>query len=120
LTTNVDKYGIFAGTKAFRQISHVNDGFRQQDVTAGISGSAPTTTVYTDFGAMQAKLIRWLPTGSILVLRKDFIDVANFNGLSFATREYDNGSLSKTGYVSGTYGLRLRNEQAHAKYDGIA
>jgi hypothetical protein len=117
---NVENYMMLAGTTAFRKVSNVTAsqidyGSRDREV-----GKAPVGEFLSDFGPMPVMHNRWIDNGTVLVLRRDLIEVSNFAGNSFQLRRYDDDESAIKGYIEGTYGLRFRNEQAHGKLDGIA
>lgn len=118
---NASNYTIYAGTLAHRLISNQIAGrIAIPSLQTGQVGLAPATQYFTDFGAMDLKYTRWLPTGSALIIRKDFIKVKPFRGNSFASKQFDLGALAKTGYVAGTYGVEFHQEAAHGRFDGLA
>jgi len=119
VTGNSDRYSIWAGTRAYRSISNSRDSRVEQGVQEVEAGIKAPTMYLSDFGDIPMFKSRYLPQGSILVLRRDFIEIAPYNGLSFATRRYDNGSSSETGYVEGTYGLRFMQEAGQGVFKGI-
>ena len=119
LAGEVDNYALYAGQTAFRKISNSRSGRIDKTVEETTAGVKKVTMYHTDFGPMPVSYIRWLPAGSILCLRKDFIKVRPFRGNSFATKEFDNGNLAREGYVAGTYGLEFHQENAHGRFDGL-
>lgn len=120
LDINIEKYGLYAGTTAYRKISNSKDSRIQQVITENAVGVMPVERVYTDFGPVPIKNIRWLPTGSVLVLRKDFVEVSPFQGNSFQLKRFEDGDMAQKGYIAGAYGLRFKNEYAHGRLDGIS
>jgi len=120
LAGEIDKYALYAGRTAFRKLSNTRSG-RIREVMADETAGVKAATMYeSDFGPLPVQYIRWLPTGSILALRKDFIDVVPFAGNSFQAKEYERGNIAREAYVAGTYGLRFKHEAAHGRLDGIA
>lgn len=115
-----ERYALYAGRTAFRKASNDRSGRIQEDVQDTEGGVKKITTYESDFGPMPISYIRWLPAGSILCLRKDFIKVRPYAGNSFGFKEFDNGNLAREGYIAGTYGLEFHQEAAHGKLDGIA
>jgi len=119
LAGNVDKYGLYCGINAYRKISNSRDSRIEQTSAETAAGVMPVETYMSDFGPVPVKYIRWLPTGTALLIRKDFVKVRPFAGNSFASRRYDLGALSQTGYVAGCYGLEFHQETAHGRFDGL-
>ena len=117
---NAAEYGIYAGTTAFRLISNSGSGRIQTVINQAQVGVAPAVDYFTDFGMMSVKHLRWLPTGSAMIIRKTFVKVKPFRGNSFQSHRFDTGKLAKEGYVAGAYGLEFHQEQAHARVDGLA
>lgn len=115
-----DKYALYAGRTAFRKASNNRSGRIEETVQESTAGVKKVTMYESDFGPMPIQYIRWLPAGSILCLRKDFVKVRPFAGNSFQFKEYDNGNLARQGYIAGTYGLEFHQEPAHGRLDGIA
>jgi hypothetical protein len=113
-------YVLMCGNTAYRQLSATRSSEIEREAMDASTGIMKPTMFYSSYGNYQVKRNRHLPTGSIIFLRKDLVEVANFKGLSFGAREYDNGESAQTGYVEGTYGLRFKNEKHTAKWDGIA
>jgi len=120
LESNIDKYALYAGVTAFRKISNSRDSRIQQTIQETVVGVQPAETYLSDFGRLAIRQIRWIPSGTVLCLRKDFIKIAPYIGNSFGSKPYDDGSLAKKGYVAGTYGMEFKEETAHGRLDGIA
>jgi hypothetical protein len=120
LEGNHEKYALYAGRTAFRKVSNNRSGRIQETMQETTSGVKKVTNYESDFGPMPISYIRWLPAGSVLALRKDFVKVRPFAGNSFQFKEFDNGNLAKEGYIAGTYGLEFHQEAAHGRLDGIA
>lgn len=119
LAGNIDKYGLYCGITAFRKISNSRDSRIDQMISETTAGVLPVESYFSDFGPVPVKYIRWIPTGSAVLVRKDFVKVRPFAGNSFASRRYDLGALSTTGYVAGCYGLEFHQETAHGRMDGL-
>lgn len=117
---NLENYMILAGTKCFRRVSNATASQIDYGARDRITGQEPVGEFLSDFGPMEVMHNRWIPTGSALVLRKDLIEVSNFEGDSFRTEEYKDDEDAKKGYIIGTYGLRFKNQTAHGRLDGIA
>lgn len=115
-----ESYALYCGRTAFRKASNNRSGRIREEVQDVTGGVKKVTMYETDFGPMPIQYIRWLPTGSILALRKPFIKVRPFRGNSFQFKEFDNGALAKTGYIAGTYGLEFHQEPAHGRLDGVS
>lgn len=120
IEANIDRYHLFAGVTAFRQVSQSRASRIEEMPTATAAGVKKVQVYMSDFGDVPITMLRWLPKGSILGIRKDFVRVAPFSGLSFAQRKYDLGSSNETGYVEGDYGLEFRQETAHFRIDGLS
>jgi hypothetical protein len=120
LAGEVDSYALYCGQTAFRKASNNRSGRIEEDVEDTVGGVKKITKYHTDFGPMPISYIRWLPAGSVLAIRKDFVKVRPFAGNSFQFKEYDNGNLARQGYIAGTYGLEFHQEQAHGRLDGLA
>ncbi len=120
LAGEIDNYALYAGLTANRQISNSRSGRIEQSQQETEAGVRMVTSYASDFGVLPIKYVRWLPTGSVLALRKDFVKVKPFSGNSFSFREYDNGVAAQQGYIAGTYGLEFHQEAAHGRLDGIA
>jgi len=119
-SANANKYGIYAGTTAYRLMSNSNAATVNTVIDQGQIGKAPAVTYFTDLGTLSIKHLRWLPTGSVLVIRKDFIKVKAYRGNSFANHRFDQGKTAKEGYIAGTYGVEFHQEQAHGRFDGLS
>ena len=119
IESNNDRYHLFCGTRAYRNVSNARDGRVRQATTDAIAGLRAPEIYESDLGAMPISHLRWLPQGTIMAVRKDFVKVAPFQGLSFGARQYDNGSSNVVGYVEGDYGVEFHQEQAHGRFDGI-
>ena len=78
------------------------------------------TMVFTDYGEMQLSYVRALPSGTVLAIKKSLVQVRPYRGNDFATRKYDLGALTQTGYVAGTYTVEFQQETAHARLDGLS
>jgi len=118
--SNIDRYHLFAGVTGFRAISNTRASRIQEQVSDSTAGVKKVTMYESDFGDVPVTMLRWLPKGTILGIRKDFVKVASFQGLSFGQRQYDNGSSNKLGYVEGDYGLEFMQETAHFTINGIS
>ena len=117
---NESNYALICGNTAYKQLSNTRSSEVERAPIDSSTGTQRPTMFYSAYGNYQVVRNRHLPKGSIIFLRKDLIEVANFQGNSFGTREYDNGESAKTGYVSGTYGVRFKNEKHASRWDGIA
>ena len=120
LRAHSNMYTLFCGDKAFRLISNSRVSRVTEDVGDVEAGIAPAQVYWTDYGAMRIRYVRSLPTGSVVALRKDLVNVKPYRGNSFATRDFDNGSLTKTGYVAGTYTVEFMSEAHSGRLDGLA
>ena len=120
LESNVDRYHLFAGVTAFRQVSQSRASRIDETTDETGAGVKKVTKYMSDFGDIPITMLRWLPKGTILGVRKDFVKIAPFSGMSFQSRKYDNGSSNEVGYVEGDYGLEFMQEQAHCVINGIA
>ena len=114
-----DRYHLFSGIRAFRAISNAREGRVRSTALETTAGLKRPTVFESDFGDIPVTMLRWLPQGSVVAVRKDFVKVAPFQGMSFGARQYDNGSSNVVGYVEGDYGLEFQQEQAHGRFDGI-
>lgn len=114
-----ERYALYSGRTAFRKASNNRSGRIEEGVEETTSGVKKVTRYHTDFGPMPITYIRWLPPGSILALRKDFVKVRPFAGNSFQFKEFEIGNLAREGFVAGTYGLEFHQEAAHGRLDGI-
>ena len=119
LDSNIDRYHLFAGVTGFRAVSNSRTSRIQEQVSESVAGTKKVTLYESDFGDVPITMLRWLPTGTIMGIRKDFVKVAPFTGLSFGQRKYDNGSSNEVGYVEGDYGVEFMQEQAHFVVNGI-
>ncbi|MCP3683781.1 MAG: DUF5309 domain-containing protein [bacterium] len=117
--SNIDRYHLFAGVTAFRNVSNSRASRIEETTSETGAGVKKVATYMSDFGDVPITMLRWLPKGTILGLRKDFIKIAPFQGLSFGQRKYDNGSSNVLGYVEGDYGLEFKQETAHFTINGI-
>lgn len=115
-----DSYGLYCGSTAYRLMSQARATRIEEGVDNSTGGVKPIEYFYSDFGKMPVKAIRWIPAGTVLCLRKDFVRVRPFAGNSFGTRQYDDGSTAKKGYVYGCYGLEFHQEKAHGMLTGVA
>jgi hypothetical protein len=113
-------YALMCGNTAYRQLSATRSSEIERESVDSSTGIMKPTIFYSAYGNYKVVRNRHLPAGSIIFLRKDLVEVANFKGLSFGAREYDNGESAQTGYVEGTYGLRFKNERHTSRWDGIA
>ena len=120
LEGNIDNYALYAGRTAIRQISNSRSGRIREEMEDTTAGVKKVRMYDSDYGPMPVSYIRWLPAGSVLALRKDFIKVKPFAGNSFAFKGYDLGKLAEEGFVAGTYGLEFAQEPVHGRLDGIA
>lgn len=120
IESNIDRYQLFAGVTAFRQVSQSRASRIEEQTTESAAGVKKVSIYMSDFGDVPITMLRWLPAGTIMGIRKDFVKVAPFTGLSFAQRKYDLGSENETGYVSGDYGVEFHQETAHFVVNGIA
>ena len=120
LKGNVEKYALYTGRTAFRLLSNSRSGRIHEFPAATEAGVRQVTNFMSDFGNLPVSYIRWLPAGSVLCIRKDFVKVAPFAGNSFQFKEYDNGNLAREGYVAGTYGVEFMQETAHGRLDGLS
>jgi hypothetical protein len=116
---NEASYALVCGNTAYRQLSNTRASEIERMPIDSSTGAMMPTLFYSSYGNYQVVRNRNLPAGSILFLRKDLIEVSNFQGLSFGARKYDAGSSAETGYVEGTYGVRFKNEKHSARWDGI-
>lgn len=116
---NADKYVMVCGDIAYRRVSNSREASVQRSATGNDPGLALPDMFLSDFGPMRLMPSRRVPTGSIMVLRKDFIKVRPYVGNSFQTRQYDDGTAAQKGYVEGTYGLEFHQLEAHARLDGL-
>ena len=112
-------YAIWCGNTAYNKLSGTRSSEIEREAMDSSTGVMKPTMFYSAYGNYQVKRNRHLPKGSIIFVRRDLIEVANFAGLSFGAREYDNGESSQTGYVEGTYGLRFKNEKHAAVWNGL-
>lgn len=119
-SANITKYGLYCGQTLWRRITNNTGATNYKSISEGIGGNAPVGTLFTDFGPIAVRYSRWLPTGTGIAVRKDFIAVKPFAGNSFQHRRYDDGDSAKKGYIEGTYGLEFKQEKAHGRIDGIA
>ena len=117
---NAQNYVLLCGDTAFRRLSNAREARFQQSPVSGEAGVALPTLYFSDYGTMPIAYSRRVPAGSILCLRKDFINIKPFAGNSFSQRKYDDGSSAAKGYVEGTYGLEFRQSSAHGRLDGLA
>lgn len=117
---NISDYHLFAGDKAYRLASNSRVSALKVSIDEFKAGIRPVETVWTDYGEMPISYVRALPSGTILLIKKSLVQVRPYRGNDFATREYDLGALSKTGYVAGTYTVEFQQEAAHARLDGVA
>ena len=118
--SNIDRYHLFGGVTAFRAVSNSRASRIEEVPTATAAGVKKVSMYMSDFGDVPITMLRWLPKGTIIGIRKDFVKIASFQGLSFGQRQYDNGSSNKLGYVEGDYGLEFMQEQAHFTVNGIS
>lgn len=117
---NSDKYFLLCGDTAHRRITNAREARIQQQMDSASAGLAAVRSFDTDYGPMPVLYSRRIPTGSILVLRKDYIKVRPFVNNSFMQKKYENGVDAEQGYVTGTYGLEFNQFEAHARIDGIS
>jgi hypothetical protein len=117
---NQSDYHLFAGDKAYRLINNSRTSSLRTTLTEATAGIRPVNMVMTDYGEMPLNYVRSLPTGTVIALRKSMVKVMPYRGNSFATRAYDLGALTKTGYVAGTYTIEFQQETAHGRLDGLS
>lgn len=117
---NISDYHLFAGDKAFRLISNSRTSTVRTTIDQAEAGLRAPVTVWTDYGEMPINYVRALPSGSVLLIKKSLVQVRPYRGNDFATRSYDLGALTKTGYVAGTYTVEFQQETAHSRLDGLA
>lgn len=120
IRANQSDYHLFAGDKAFRLASNSRVSTIRSTIDEFKSGVRPVQTVWTDYGEMPINYVRALPTGTIIAIKKSLVKVRPYRGNDFATRSYDLGALTKTGYVAGTYTVEFQQETAHARLDGLS
>ena len=120
IESNADRYHIFGGVTAFRNVSASRLSYLEQNSDETGAGVKKVTKYMSDFGDIPVTMLRWLPKGTIMAIRKDFVKIAPMAGLSFGSRKYDNGSSNETGYVEGDYGLEFNQETAHGVFNGIS
>lgn len=117
---NISDYHLFAGDKAYRLISNSRTSTVRTTIDEAVAGIRAPNLVWTDYGEMPISYVRALPSGTVLAIKKSLVKVRPYRGNSFATREYDLGALTKTGYVAGTYTVEFQQETAHTRLDGLA
>ena len=117
---NLSDYHLFAGDKAYRLISNSRTSSIRTTIDEAQAGVRAPNLVWTDYGEMPLSYVRALPSGTVLAIKKSLVQVRPYRGNDFATRSYDLGSLTKTGYVAGTYTVEFQQETAHARLDGLA
>lgn len=120
IRANQSDYHLFAGDKAYRLISNSRTSTIQTRIDEARAGVRAPNMVFTDYGEMPLSYVRALPAGTVLAIKKSLVKVRPYRGNDFATRSYDLGALTKTGYVAGTYTVEFQQETAHARLDGVA
>jgi hypothetical protein len=73
----------------------------------------------SDFGVCRVVLSRWVPADTLLLLDSSRIDVMPLQGRSFQFKSLAASGDSFKGQVIGEYTLEMKNEQAHAKLQGL-
>ncbi|RNC80447.1 MAG: hypothetical protein ED559_01140 [Phycisphaera sp.] len=74
----------------------------------------------SDFGVCRVVLSRWVPADTLLLLDSSRIEVMPLQGRSFHFKSLAASGDSFKGQVIGEYTLEMKNEQAHAKLQGLA
>ncbi len=74
----------------------------------------------SDFGVCRVVLSRWVPADTLLLLDSSRIEVMPLQGRSFHFKPLAASGDSFKGQVIGEYTLEMKNEQAHAKLQGLA
>jgi len=74
----------------------------------------------SDFGVCRVVLSRWVPADTLLLLDSSRIEVMPLQGRSFQFKPLAASGDSFKGQVIGEYTLEMKNEQAHAKLQGLA
>lgn len=120
IRANISDYHLFAGDKAYRLISNSRTSTIRTTIDEAVAGVRAPNMVWTDYGEMPLSYVRALPSGTVLAIKKSLVQVRPYRGNDFATRSYDLGALTKTGYVAGTYTVEFQQETAHARLDGLA
>ena len=125
IRANSDKYLLVSGSKAYSLINASVSARLRQDITSvspdSLAAGIPASYSYlTDFGVMKVLANKWVPTGSVLVIRKDLVKIAPFEGNSFQQRQYVDGDSAKKGYVEGTYTIEFHQEKAQGRLDGLS
>jgi hypothetical protein len=116
----IDQYFLLCGENASRKVSNVREARIQQDLQSPIAGLAAPKVFESDFGALPILTNRYVPKGTIMVLRKDLVKVRVMTGQSFKLYRFKDGESAEKGYIEGTYTCEFRNNEAHARLDGLA
>lgn len=74
----------------------------------------------SDFGVCRIVLSRWVPADTLLLLDSSRLEVMPLSGRSFHFKPLAASGDSFKGQVIGEYTLEMKNEQAHAKLQGLA
>lgn len=120
IRANQGDYHLFAGDRAYRLISNSRTSTIRTTIDQAQAGVRAPNMVFTDYGEMPLSYVRALPQGTVLAIKKSLVKVRPYRGNDFATRKYDLGALTQTGYVAGTYTVEFQQETAHARLDGLA
>ena len=117
LPTNPKGWVLIAGNKAFSAMNKLDANYFTKSPLDSYIGVSPAKKVYTDYGELPIYPMKEIPTNYILLLRTDFVKIANLQGFAF---KYNQGTFNRDivgGWWGGTYGMKFYHDNAHAVWN---